>query len=197
VAAATEAARAGRPSKVDDAGVATRERLLAAAVASCVQHGFDGATVTDIAGRADVSAPAIYNHFGGKVELMVAAGRWALDRLRPVDGASLSAVEVVRAFLADSFADSRRLLVELELAGQRHPELADLMARWHVDHAVGFRRRVSGADPRADAVVATYFALLLGLCQVDALGALGVPTPAIAQQAEALVHVLFPSEVPQ
>ena len=32
--------------------------------------------------RADVSAPAIYNHFGGKVELLVAAARWdALSRL--------------------------------------------------------------------------------------------------------------------
>ncbi len=35
-------ARRGRPPKVDDAGVATRQRLLAAAIAACVEHGYEG-----------------------------------------------------------------------------------------------------------------------------------------------------------
>ena len=85
MATETEEVQLGRPPKVDDAGVATRERLLAAAAASCVANGFDGATLGDIARRADVSAPAIYNHFGGKVELMMAAGRYALSRLSPTE----------------------------------------------------------------------------------------------------------------
>ena len=82
-------ARRGRPPKVDDAGVATRQRLLGAAIAACVEHGYEAVTVNDVAARAEVSAPAIYHHFGGKDELLVAAGRWALDRLRPEDGAAL------------------------------------------------------------------------------------------------------------
>ena len=192
---AADTPRSGRPPKLDDAGIATRERLLSAAIASCVEHGFEGVTVGDIAARADVSAPAIYNHFGGKVELLVAAGRWALDRLRPSDSAQLSAAEVMRAFLADGFADSRRLLVELHLAGQRHPEVAELLAAWHRQHASAWAKRSD--DPDADAIVVTWFALLLGLCQIQSLASLAVPTPAVADHAEAMIHVLFPEEHPR
>lgn len=192
MASVSEAPRTGRPPKVDEAGTATRERLLAAAVAACVEHGFEGTTVADIAKRADVSAPAIYNHFGGKVELLVAAGRWALDRLGPQEGARLSPVAAARAFLADSFAETRRLLSELHLAGQRHPEVADLLAKWHGDHAAGWLRRANG--PHAEAIVKTYFALLLGLCQIDSLVSLPAPTAAIADRVEGLLCVLFPEE---
>ena len=98
--------RVGRPPKVDDDGVATRDRLLRAAVASCVEFGFDGATVVDIAARAGVSAPAIYNHFGGKVELLVAAARWELARLAPRNPSVVTAApDVVRAFLSAEFLD--------------------------------------------------------------------------------------------
>ena len=190
-----ETPRSGRPPKLDDSGVATRERLLSAAIASCVEHGFEGVTVGDIAARADVSAPAIYNHFGGKVELLVAAGRWALDRLGPLDTARLSGSAVMRAFLADGFADSRRLLVELHLAGQRHPEVAELLAAWHRQHATAWAERTT--DPDADAIVVTYFALLLGLCQIQSLSSLAVPVSAVADHAEAMIHVLFPQEHPR
>ncbi|MEX1106240.1 MAG: helix-turn-helix domain-containing protein [Ilumatobacteraceae bacterium] len=182
-----DAARPGRPAKVDGAGVATRERLLAAAVASCVEHGFEGATVDDIAARADVSGPAIYKHFGGKVELLVAAGQRALDDIEPVDDACAAAA-VVRAVLSPGFADNRRMLVELHLAGRRYPEVADLLARWQAEHAAAWRRR-SGDDAAA---VATFFALLVGLCQIDALVSLGTSSAAVSLHAERLASVLFP-----
>ena len=195
MASTAEHARLGRPAKVDDAGVATRERLLAAAAAACVEHGFDGATVGDIARRADVSAPAIYNHFGGKVELMVAAGRAALSRLGPSESAPRpTARAVARAFLADGFAPTRRLLLELHLASQRHPELAMLLADWHAAQAATWRP-VSGRD--RDAVVKVFFALLLGLCQIESLVALDASKSAVVRQAEAMAAVLFPEEEPQ
>jgi AcrR family transcriptional regulator len=173
--------------------MATRERLLAAAVAACVARGFEDTTLGDIAARADVSAPAIYNHFGSKEELLVAAGRWALDRLRVGDSARLTAAETVRAFLADDFADSRRLLAELHLAGQRHPEVAELLAKWHGDRAAEWAQRVRAPD--ADAVVKTFFALLLGLCQIESMPTLPADAAAVADQAVALAHVLFPKGV--
>jgi AcrR family transcriptional regulator len=186
-------ARPGRPAKVDDSGVATRERLLAAAVASCAERGFEGATVNDIAARAEVSGPAIYKHFGGKVELLVAAGHWALDTIGPADGARATAPEVVRAFLAPGFAQNRRMLVELHLAGQRHPEVAELLAAWHAEHAAGWQRRATDGD---SATVTVFFALLLGLCQVDALASLGATGAAVSAAAEHLAAVLFPEEGP-
>ena len=194
MASTAEHARLGRPAKVDDAGVATRERLLAAAAAACVEHGFDGATVGDIARRADVSAPAIYNHFGGKVELMIAAGRWALEQLRPERGRTSTPQRVARAFMADDFAQSRVLLTELHLASHRHPELADLLATWHRDRAAEWLSRSPAADPVA--VVKLFFALLLGLCQIDALSALATPMSSVTDHLDALLQVLFPEELP-
>ena len=191
---AADALRArGRP-KAGEVAVGTRERLLAAAVAACVERGFEDTTLGDIARRAAVSAPAIYNHFGSKEELLVAAGRWALDRLRVDDSGRLTAADAVRAFLADDFADSRRLLAELHLAGQRHPEVAELLAKWHGDHAAEWTRRVPGID--RDAAVKTFFALLLGLCHIESMPTLTARTDTVAGQAVRLTRVLFPEESP-
>ena len=192
MALAHDVLRPGRPPKLDDAGTATRERLLAAAAAACVEHGFEGTTVIDIARRADVSAPAIYNHFGGKVELLIAAGRAALDRLRPADGGQRSAADIARLFLADDFADTRRLLTELHLAGQRHVEVADLLAKWHGDHAATWVPRAAGRHRQAD--VKLFFALLLGLCQIDSMASLGGSSAAVGDRVAALLPALFPKE---
>jgi AcrR family transcriptional regulator len=187
--------RRGRPPKLDDTGVATRERLLTAAAEACVEHGFDGATLGDIAHRADVSAPAIYNHFaGGKVELMVAAGHAALDRLAPPGAVTRpSARRVVRTFLSDDFSTTRRLLVELHVAGQRHADVGTLLASWHTEQARTWRP--TGGD-HADATVKLFFAILLGLCQLEALSSLPGSSSDVTTLAERLVAVLFPEETP-
>lgn len=182
--------RVGRPPKLDDDGVATRDRLLRAAVASCVEFGFDGATVVDIAARADVSAPAIYNHFGGKVELLVAAARWELTGLAPRDTSmAWAAPDVVRAFLSPEFRSTRRLLAEIHVAAARHPEVAALLDEWHAEQAA---RWVSTSGMDDDAVVKTFFALLLGLCQVESLAALPARPSSLEQCAVTLATVLYP-----
>ena len=184
--------RLGRPPKVDDDGVETRERLLRAAVDSCVERGFDGATVADIAGRADVSAPAIYNHFGGKVELLVAAGRAALSGRASWDPAVRpEAANVVRTFLAPEFERTRRLLVELHVAAARHAEVAALLAEWHTEQAALWRPT---AIDDGDAAVKTFFALLLGLCQIDSLSAMPASAADVARHAAALAAILYPEE---
>lgn len=181
--------RLGRPPKVDEDGVATRERLLRAGVASCVEFGFDGATVADIAARADVSAPAIYNHFGGKVELLVAAGRDALARLAPQDPTTRpQAADVVRTFLAPDFEPTRRLLIELHGAAGRHAEVAALLADWHTERADRWR---SASNVDDDAVVKIFFALLLGLCHIESLSALPASQQSLVRYAEALASALF------
>ena len=180
--------RVGRPPKLDDDGVATRDRLLRAAVASCVEFGFDGATVADIAGRADVSAPAIYNHFGGKVELLVAAARWELARLAPRDTMA-SAVDVVGAFLSPEFFSTRRLLAEIHVAAARYPEVAALLAEWHGEQAAKW---VSTSELDGDAVVKTFFALLLGLCHIESLSALPASPSSLERCAGTLAAVLYP-----
>lgn len=186
--------RLGRPPREDDFAGATRERLLIAAAQSCVERGFEGATVADIAQRAEVSAPAIYNHFGGKVELLVAAGRWALDELTAGAGVRVTPAAVARTYLAPDFADTRRLLTELHLAAQRHPEVAALLASWHRSHGDRWTARVRGRAPVKQATVKTFFALLLGLCQIDSMPTLEVSPAALEARVMTLIAVLFPDE---
>jgi len=59
-----------------------RERLLAAIAASLDEHGYDGTTVSAIAGRAGVSKSDFYRHFGSKDECFFAAYDEAVERLR-------------------------------------------------------------------------------------------------------------------
>src|SRR3954466_14927707 len=57
----------------------TRERLLQAALRRFSERGFAATTVKQIAADVGLKAPAIYNHFASKEELLVAASTWALD----------------------------------------------------------------------------------------------------------------------
>ena len=127
----------GRPRKSDDP--ATRDRLLEAAAEACVEVGFDAVTLANVATRAGVTPAAVYNHFTDKDELLYTAGRLAIDRLNasmaPAGDTAEAARSVVEEFLRPSFRPTRRLILELHLAGARHPELAERLAVWHGEFA--------------------------------------------------------------
>jgi AcrR family transcriptional regulator len=184
----------GRPPKSDD--LATRERLLDAAAAACADVGFDAVTVAEVAKRVGVTPAAVYNHFADKGELLYTAGRLAIDRLAtstvPADGPAGSAREVAAAFLDPGFRTSRRLVLELHLAGARHPELAAHLADWHREFAVPPADPGRSEDDRA-ATVKAYFLLLLGLCHVEDLAAIDASPTALQAQVDRLVDVLFPA----
>jgi TetR/AcrR family transcriptional regulator, cholesterol catabolism regulator len=57
----------------------TRERLLQAAIRRFSERGFGATTVKQIAADVGLRAPAIYNHYSSKEELLLAATTWALD----------------------------------------------------------------------------------------------------------------------
>ena len=59
-----------------------RERVLAAIADSLDEQGYDGTTVSAIAGRAGVSKSDFYRHFGSKDACFFAAYDEALERLR-------------------------------------------------------------------------------------------------------------------
>ena len=123
--------RIGRPPKVDQHGTPTRERLLNAAVDACVEHGYDGVTLSEIARRADVSTPAVYSHFSGKAELMVAASKRELIRLS--DNSASPDRDLVGTMLRWIQPDNdtiRRLILELHSAATRYPEVAELLDHW-------------------------------------------------------------------
>jgi AcrR family transcriptional regulator len=61
-----ERAPGGSPGRVRMSGAERREQLLDVGRALFAAKGFDGTSVEEIAERAGVSKPVVYEHFGGK-----------------------------------------------------------------------------------------------------------------------------------
>ena len=78
---------------------ARRAQLIDAARYVFVQHGYHAAAMDDIADRAGVSKPVLYQHFPGKLELYVA--------LLEISGQQL--VEAVRESLASTSDNNERV----------------------------------------------------------------------------------------
>ena len=101
----------------------TRAKILAAALAQFREHGYDGATMRDIAKAADMSLGAAYYHFASKDALVLAYYRDSVSRRR----------EMVQARFA-----------ETDDLGER------LRALFHLHHeAVRGDRRLLGALVRS------------------------------------------------
>lgn len=175
----------GRPPKTDG-DTPTRDRILEAGAQAFAEHGFEGTTLADIAGRCGVSAPAIYNHFSNKDEVLVEVAKWALLRMRddtPVEDPH----DVARRYAAPEFADVRRLLLELHLATYRHERVASLLGEWHVAQAE------RAAETRGSlAAEKMYYVLLMGLAQLDALSALEVDDAEFHGLLDAALDGIFP-----
>ena len=57
-------------------------------------------------------------------------------------------------------------------ASGRRPEVGALLARWHTEQAERAAHWRPAAARSHDATLKTFFALLLGLCQIESSGAL-------------------------
>lgn len=185
--------RIGRPPKVDAKGIPTRDRLLRAAVDSCVECGYEGATLADIARRADVSTPAVYGHFTGKAALLVEASKRELDAISTTRLSGEAGIrEIARRWLRPDFARTRILVAELHCAAIRQPEVAELLAVWQTENA-GRLERLAGLTP---AQVNMYYLLLLGLSHTDQVSGLGVDETEIGKQVDALIDGWFAASDP-
>lgn len=109
---------------------ATREALMTAATQLFAAHGFDGATVEQIAALAGVNKAMISYHFGGKDGLYTAILRSsfrslaeALARLRAAELPADQALHAVIALLGDTLQRKGALpamLLREILSGGRH-----------------------------------------------------------------------------
>jgi AcrR family transcriptional regulator len=186
--------RIGRPPKVDAAGTPTRDRLLRAAVDACVESGYEGATLADIARRAEVSTPAVYGHFSGKAELLVEASRRELDAISTTRLPGEAGIrEIARLWLRPGFARTRVLVAELHCAAIRQPEVAELLAAWQHDNARRLERLAGLTPPQVN----MYYLLLLGLAHTDQVSGLGVTEDEIGSQVDALIDGWFASDAPK
>jgi len=180
--------RIGRPPKVDANGIPTRDRLLRAAIDACVECGYEGATLADIARRADVSTPAVYSHFSGKAALLVEASKHALDAISTTRVPGEAGIrEIARIWLRPDFAPTRILVAELHCAAIRQPDVAELLAAWQRDNA----RRLARQAGLSPAQVKMYYLVLLGLSHTDEVSGVNVSHNDIERQVDALIDGWF------
>ena len=184
--------RRGRPPNSD--GQETASRLLDAATAACAEYGFDGATLSEIASRAGVTAAAIYNHFESREDLLYAAGVRALERvtdLVPPDAGADAAKIIAAAYLRPELKETRRLLAELHVASARDRHLAQLLSSWHRSWAQALKTVLPADDPSPDATVKALFLLLLGLCHFDDVSAVRATQADVVDRVEHVVDALI------
>ena len=77
-----------------------RDQLIGVALLCFAERGFDGTSIEEIAARAGVSKPVIYEHFGGKEGLYAVV----------VDREVTTLLHTLRKAVTDPDAGSRRLL---------------------------------------------------------------------------------------
>ncbi len=184
--------RIGRPPKLDEHGTPTRERLLRAAVDACVESGYEGVTLSDIARRADVSTPAVYSHFSGKAALLVEASKHELNAISTSRLPGEAGVrEIARHWLQPEFAANRILVAELHCAAIRQPEVAALLADWQRENA----RRLHQQAGLSFSQVRVYYMLLIGLSHVDEVGALDVDRASTEAEIDRLIDGWFDRRV--
>ena len=180
--------RIGRPPKIDEHGTPTRERLLRAAVDACVEFGYEGATLADIARRAGVSTPAVYSHFSGKAALLVEASKHELAAIATTRLPGEAGVrEIAMHWLQPDFAPTRILVAELHCAAIRQPEVAELLGVWQRENAERLER-LAGLTPNQ---VRMYYLLLVGLSHTDQINMLGVTRADVERQVDALISAWF------
>ena len=92
-----------------------KERILQSAQCAFAQHGFDGATVRQIAEQSNTNQALISYHFGGKEQLFFALFECDFPRFSPFEEGD-HAVDVL--------ADVVRKMVNFKWS---HPELAKMM----------------------------------------------------------------------
>lgn len=153
------------------------ERLLAAAVAAFAEHGFEAATVSDIARRAGLTTGAIYARWRGKRDLIVGTVRHIVPQCMRVPPASPEApareqlARVGADLLSTDNVVARVVMLEAFVSARRDDSFRAAVAHSMSEEAaelgaVVSRGKVEGSvDPElsTDAIVALYQALSLGM----------------------------------
>ncbi|MBW2500427.1 MAG: TetR/AcrR family transcriptional regulator [Deltaproteobacteria bacterium] len=98
-----------------DHSLATRERILRAAAECFAKDGYQRTRMVNIAQAANVSRAALYQHFPGKGDLILALNDYVISEWRVWTQESVAlaqtASEAIERWLRDGLADSWRLTI--------------------------------------------------------------------------------------
>lgn len=134
-----------------------REQITESAIRLFAEHGFDGATIDDIAAAADVSRRTFFRYFARKEDVILGWKRQTSEELRealasrPAAESPLDAVHGALATVAAGYRARPELTLGLMRLFESEPELhpdADYQA-WDVVLTEGLATRL-GVDPARD-----------------------------------------------
>lgn len=138
-------------------GKQRREQLITVGRALFAERGFEGTSVEEIAARAEVSKPVIYEHFGGKEGLYAVVVDREMVRLEGLISAALAQgsyrARIENAVLSlltyvEEHTDGFQILTrDVSSGGERSYSTLLNDAVGQVAHLLGAAFRAIGADP--------------------------------------------------
>jgi AcrR family transcriptional regulator len=196
----TERESGRRRARTRMTGQERRAQLLDVGRALFAERGFEGTSIEEIASRAGVSKPVVYEHFGGKEGLYAVVVdremQSLLDRITTV----LTAEEhprviLERAALAlldyiEDSTDGFRILVRDSPVSQATGTFASLLsdAASQVEHILGEEFRGRGFDARTSPL---YAQMLVGMVALTGQWWLDARKPKKAEVAAHLVNLAW------
>ncbi|HET7329022.1 MAG TPA: TetR/AcrR family transcriptional regulator [Nocardioidaceae bacterium] len=174
---------------------ARRAQLLGAAREVFVAHGYHAAAMDDIADRACVSKPVLYQHFPSKLDLYLAlldqTCDTVLDAVRDALGCTddnkqrvTATMEVFYAYVADE-GGAFRLVFESDLVNE--PSVRDRVDRVTSESAGLIAQVIHDDTGLPDAQAELLAASLVGMAQVSARYWLAEQVPIAQDEAARLI----------
>jgi AcrR family transcriptional regulator len=194
------APKKSRSSRARMTGSERREQLIGIGRKLFADKGFEGTTVEEIAAKAGVSKPVVYEHFGGKEGLYaVVVDREIQALLRAINGALTSRGNahqlLERAALAlldyiETSTDGFRIMVRDSPTGQSTGSFASLISdvASQVEHLLGEQFTRRRLDPKAAPM---YAQMLVGMVALTGQWWLDSPKYKKADVAAHLVNLAW------
>ncbi|GGC16427.1 TetR family transcriptional regulator [Cellulomonas carbonis] len=181
-------------------GTQRREQLLDVSRQLFAEKGFEGTSVEEIASRAQVSKPVVYEHFGGKegmyavvVDREIQALTGTLTRALEQGGHPEALVERTALALLDyieSSTDGFRILVRDSPVAQTTGTFSSLIGdvAMQVEHLLAGQFTKRGLDPRTAPI---YAQMLVGMVALTGQYWLDARRPAKTEVAAHLVNLAW------
>ncbi|MBT2386716.1 TetR/AcrR family transcriptional regulator [Streptomyces sp. ISL-11] len=190
---------ARRARRVRMTGAERREQLLDIGRTLFAEKGFEGTSVEEIAAKAGVSKPVVYEHFGGKEGLYaVVVDREMRQLLDSVTGALTAGhprelLEQAAFALLDyieTYTDGFRILVRDSPVAQSTGTFASLISdiATQVEDILGLEFKARGFDPK---LAPLYAQALVGMVALTGQWWLDVRKPKKAEVAAHLVNLAW------
>lgn len=197
---ATDSRRAPRTTRARMTATQRREQLLEVSRQLFAEKGFEGTSVEEIAARAEVSKPVVYEHFGGKEGIYAVVVDREIQALTSALSGALDEgghpkVMVERSALAlldyiENSEDGFRILVRDSPVAQATGTFSSLIGdvATQVEHLLADQFKRQKLDPRTAPI---YAQMLVGMVALTGQHWLDARSPKKADVAAALVNLAW------